>query len=80
MIWSQNTTCVVSLNTLDEAHIPLFPKQLNTEQTFGEYTVTVLSEMQRSCTIERSVRVTASEMNSTRTITILQPKQWPMKK
>lgn len=80
MIWSQNSSCVVCLNTIDEGQILLFPKQLNIDQTFGDYTITILSEKQRLHMIERSVRVTSSEVNSTRTITILQAKQWQNKK
>lgn len=81
MIWSQNSTCIACLNTEQESHVPLYPKQLNTDQTFGDYIVKVVSEKHRLYTIERNVCVTLSETNNlSRTITILQPKQWPTKK
>ncbi|XP_055314078.1 tyrosine-protein phosphatase non-receptor type 23 [Sitodiplosis mosellana] len=79
MIWSQNASYVVCLIIPDEGPILLFPKQLNTPHNFGDYTVTILSEHNRLHIIERSIRVTSSESNSTRIITILQPKQWPTK-
>lgn len=80
MIWSQQASHVVCLSTPDEGPILLFPKQLNTIQNFGDYSVTILSEQHRLYVIERSIKVTSSESTSTRTITVLQPKQWPSKK
>lgn len=80
MIWSQQTSYVVSLSTPDEGTILWLPKQLNTAQNFGDYSVTVLTEQHRLYIIERSIQITSSESNSTRTITVLQPKQWPTKK
>lgn len=47
---------------------------------FGDYSVAVLSEQHRLYVIERNVRVTSSDANVSRTITILQAKQWPTKK
>ncbi|XP_031622159.1 tyrosine-protein phosphatase non-receptor type 23 isoform X2 [Contarinia nasturtii] len=79
MIWSQQASYVVCLSTPDESAILLFPKQLNTSQNFGDYSVTVLTEQHRLYIIERTIQVTSPESNSTRTITILQPKQWPTK-
>lgn len=81
MIWSQQAAYVICLSTPDEGPILLFPKQLNAPaQQFGDYSVTVLSEQHRLYIIERSVRVTSSDANISRTITILQAKQWPIKK
>lgn len=80
MIWSQQAEHIICLSTPEEGPILLFPKQLNTAQMFGDYSVTVLSEQHRLYVIERSVRVTSSDANSSRTITILQAKQWPTKK
>lgn len=80
MIWSQQAVYVICLSTPDEGPILLFPKQLNTSQIFGDYSVTILTEQHRLCVIERSVRVTSSDANISRTITILQAKQWPTKK
>lgn len=79
MIWSQQAAYVICLSTPDEGPILLFPKQLNTSQIFGDYSVTVLTEQHRLYVIERSVRVTSSDANISRTITILQAKQWPTK-
>lgn len=80
MIWSQQTSYVVSLSTPDEGAILWLPKQLNIAQNFGDYSVTVLTEQHRLYIIERSIQITSSESNSTRTITVLQPKQWTTKK
>lgn len=80
MIWSQQSTYVVCLSTPDEGAVLLLPKQLNTPQHFGDYSVTIVTEQHRLYIIERCIRVTSSDSNTTRTITILQPKQWPMKK
>lgn len=77
MIWSQQSSYVVCLSTPDEAAILLFPKQLNTAQHFNDYSVTVLTEQHRLFVIERSIRLTSSEANSSKIVTILQPKQWP---
>lgn len=80
MIWSQQASFVICLSTPDEGPILLFPKQLNASQIFGDYSVIVLTEQHRLYVIERSVRVTSSDANISRTLTILQAKQWPIKK
>lgn len=56
-----------------------FPKQLNVDTTFGEYTVTVLTEQNLSHTIERTVKVTSPDSNETHHIVTLQAKVWPIK-
>lgn len=80
MIWSQGSTYIVCVTALDESSILLYPKQLNTDQTFGDFTVNNLTMKHQLYVVEREVRVTSSEANLSRTVVILQPKQWSTKK
>lgn len=56
-----------------------FPKQLNVEQIFGEFTVTVINERNLSHVIERKIKVVSGEANEIREIFVLQAKGWPAK-
>lgn len=80
MTWSQNSTYIVYSTAVDESAIPLFPKQMHREQTFGDYTVSVLIEHHHLYVIERRIRLTSNELNQSREVIFIQPKQWPAKK
>lgn len=57
-----------------------YPKNLNVEQIIGEFSVTVTSERTYSHAIERCVRITMCEINSTREFSIVHVKTWRSQK
>lgn len=58
---------------------PFFPTELNKEQHFDDYSVTVSKQFDLSHCIERSVRVTMHGSDALLDITIVQIKAWPKK-
>lgn len=68
---------VLCLNAPDETHNSLFPKVPKTELTFGDFTVTLISETAALHVIERKLKLTSSDTNTARDIFVYHAKNWP---
>lgn len=58
---------------------PFFPQDINNEEQYDDYSVTVLKQFDLSHCIERSVKVTMHGSDATLDIAIVQVKSWPKK-
>lgn len=58
---------------------PFFPKAINTEETYDDFSVTVVKQFDLSHCIERNVKVTMHGSDIILDVSILQNKAWPKK-
>lgn len=80
MVVSQRSRIVVCLHGPAELLDPHFPQTVGVAEPFGDVTVTLSVQAERSHCIERTVRVVDGGTNvGGQLVTIVQAKSWPKK-
>ncbi|XP_037046080.1 tyrosine-protein phosphatase non-receptor type 23 isoform X2 [Bradysia coprophila] len=77
MIWSQKSRLIVCLHSPTEMLDPFFPQTNDAEDTYDDFSVTVVKQFDLSHCIERNVKVTMHGSDIILDVTILQNKSWP---
>lgn len=76
MIWTQKSRTVVCLHTPNEILDMFWPTELNKEQTFDDFSVTLMKISDLSSCTEYNLKMTSAGADATLSISLLQLKSW----
>lgn len=76
MIWTQKSRTVVCLHTPNEILDKFWPTELNKEQTFDDFSITLMKTNDLSSCIEYNLKMTLAGADGTLYLSLLQLKSW----